>query len=66
MGFVQNGPNYLHIKPFAQIRPVQGDTQGSLSTIFSDLQLRPSSKSQLQSQIRLVLVDQMVRGKPIL
>lgn len=59
MGFVQNGPNYLPEEQIAQIRLVQGETQGSLSTIFSDLQLRPSSKSQLQTQIRLVFVEEM-------
>ena len=42
---------------FAQIQLVLRETQGSLSTIFSDLLLRPSSKSQLQSQIRLALVE---------
>ena len=62
---------------FAQIRHVLRETEGSLSTIFSDLLLRPSSKlSQLQIQIRLALVerwmeiyflvDQSVRNNPIL
>ena len=62
---------------FAQIWPLLRETQGSLSTIFSDLLLRSSSKlSQLQIQIRLILVeilmeiyflvDQLVRDNPIL
>ena len=62
---------------FAQIWPVLREMQGSLSTIFSDLLLRPSSKlSQLQIQIRLgfveilmeiyFLVDQVVGKNPIL
>ena len=42
---------------FAQIRLVLRERQGSLSTIFLDLQLRSSSKSQLQTQIRLVFVE---------
>jgi len=51
---------------FAQIRLLLRETQGSLSMIFSDLLLQPSSKSQLRSQIHLALVDQLVRSKPIL
>ena len=61
---------------FAQIRPVLRETQGSLSTIFLALLLLSSSKSQLQSQIRLALVerwmeiyfqvDQVVGKNPIL
>ena len=61
---------------FAQIRPVLRETQGYLSMIFSDLLLRSSSKSQLQSQICLdlveilleiyFLVDQVVGNNPIL
>ena len=45
---------------FVQIRPILRDTQGSLNTIFSVLLLRPSSKSELQSQIRLALVERML------
>ena len=46
---------------FAQIRPVLRETQDYLSTIFSDLLLQPSSKSQLQSQIRLALVERLLK-----
>ena len=59
-----------------QIRPILRETQGSLSTIFLDLLLWSSSKSQVQSQIRLALVerwmeiyflvDQLVGNNPIL
>ena len=62
---------------FAQIRHVFREMQGSLSTFFLDLLLRPSSKlSQLQIQIQLgfverlmeiyFLVDQVVGNNPIL
>ena len=70
------GPINFIEEQFAQIQLVLRETQGSLSTIFSDLLLRPSSKSQLQSQIRLAfveillemyfLVDQVVGNNPIL
>ena len=44
-----------------RIRLVLRETQGSLSMIFSDLLLRLSSKSQLQSQIRLALVERLLK-----
>ena len=53
----RTGPINFFKERFAQIRPVLRETQGSLNTIFSDLLLRLSSKSQLQSQIRLALVE---------
>ena len=72
----RTGPINYFEERFSQIRPVLRDTQGSLNMIFSVLLLRLSSKSQLQSQIRLALVerllemyflvDQVVGNNPIL
>ena len=46
------------LERFSQIRPLLRETQNYLSTIFLDLLLRSSSKlSQLQIQIRLVVVE---------
>ena len=46
---------------FFQIWTVLRETQGSLSMIFSDLLLRPSSKSQMQGQIRIALVERLLK-----
>ena len=72
----RTGPINSIRERFAQIRPVLRETQGSPSIIFSYFLLRPSSKSQLQRQIRLALVerwmeiyfqvDQVVGKNPIL
>ena len=56
----KTGPINFSKERFAQIRPVLRETQGSLSMIFSNLLLRPSSKSPLQSQIRLALVERLL------
>ena len=69
------GPINFRKELFAQIRPISSNGQGFLNTIFSVMLLRPSSKSQLESQIRLALVegllemyflvDQVVGNNPI-
>ena len=56
----RTGPTNFINEWFAQIRHVLRETQGYLSMIFSDLLLQPSSKSQLQSQIRLALVERLL------
>ena len=59
--FSKTGPINFKQERFAQIQPVLRETQGSLSMIFIDLLLQSSSKSQLQSQIRLALVERLLK-----